>query len=342
MKLTPDRLVAHLDKALAPLYVVCGDEPLLADEALSAIRDAARRAGCEEREMHVAERSFDWDSFAAGLQNFSLFASRKLVELRLPTGKPGDAGARFLVELAGERSSANVIVIVLPALDSNAAKTKWASALAEAAVWIEVRTPHAEQMPAWLKGRARRTGLTLDEAAIEALAARVEGNLLAAKQELDKLALLAPGRPISAADIQGAVADGARFDIFQLNDAALCGDVSRAVRVLDGLEREGTAEVLVLWSLVRDVLTLADVVLRGAQGRSLDQALDDVRVWKSRQDLFRRAARGRSVAAIHRLLACAARTEQALKGGSDGRSWRVLLELTLCLAGDDHLLAETA
>jgi DNA polymerase-3 subunit delta len=341
MKLAPDRLAAHLDSALAPLYVVAGDEPLLADEALAVIRDAARRAGCEEREMHVAERSFDWDSFAAGLQNFSLFASRKLVELRLPTGKPGDAGARFLAELVRNPNTANVIVIVLPGLDSATAKSKWASALAEAAVWIEVRTPHAEQMPAWLKGRARRAGVTLDDEAIEALAARVEGNLLAAKQELDKLALLMPDVPISAADIQGSVADGARFDVFQLSDAALCGDVSRAVRVLDGLRREGTAEVLVLWSLVRDALTLVDVVLRGAQGRSLDQALADARVWKSRQDLFRRAARGRSVSAMHRLLDCAARTERMLKGRPGGQPWRVLLELTLCLAGEPRLLAET-
>lgn len=342
MKLTPDRLAAHLERSVAPLYVVAGDEPLLADEALTAIRDAARRGGCEEREMHVAERSFDWDSFAAGLQNYSLFASRKLLELRLPTGKPGEAGARFLGQLANDPNTANVVVIVLPGLDSATAKSKWATALAQAAVWIEVRTPQAEQMPAWLKARARRSGLSLEEAAIEALAARVEGNLLAAKQELDKLALLAPGGRITAADIEGAVADGARFDIFQLSDAALAGDVGRAVRVLQGLEREGTAEVLVLWSLARDVLTLADVVVRAARAGSIEQALADARVWTSRQDQFRHAARGRSVAAVHRLLACAAHTDQILKGARSGRPWRALLELSLCLAGEDRLLAETA
>ena len=342
MKLTLDRLAPQLARGVGPLYVVAGDEPLLADEAVAAIRDAARRAGCDEREVHVAERGFDWDSFSSSLRNFSLFASRRLVELRLPTGKPGETGARFLTSLAGEPDTRNVIVVVLPGLDSTTARAKWAVALSEAAAWVDIRPPRPEQLPAWLKGRARQVKLNLDDDAVDALAARVEGNLLAAKQELDKLALLVPPGRVSATDVQAAVADGARFDVFQLSDAALSGDASRAVRVLQGLEREGVAAVLVLWSLVRDIQTLADVVLRASHNRSLDQALAEAGVWRSRQDLFRRAARGRSAADVIGLLTGAARTDRILKGARRGEPWNALRELALGLARSSRLLAEIA
>jgi DNA polymerase-3 subunit delta len=336
------KVSARLARGLEPLYVVAGNEPLLADEVLGLIREVARRAGCDERELHVAERSFDWDAFAVGLRNFSLFAIRRLIELRLPTGKPGDSGARFLTALAAESDPGNVIVIVLPGLDATTARAKWATALAESAVWIDVRTPQPEQLPAWLRGRARQANLTLDDEAIETLAARVEGNLLAAKQELDKLALLTSGERISAADVESTVADGARFDVYQLSAAALSGDTGRAVRVLHGLEREGVPMVLALWSLVRDVLTLTDIVLRTAQGGSLDQALTEARVWRSRQDLFREAASRWAADDVIRLIRAAARAEQIIKGARCGRPTNALLELTLALASPRHVLAEIA
>lgn len=332
MKLPLERLSAHLERGVDPLYVLSGDEPLLAEEALLAIREAAARSGYDARELHVAERGFDWDAFAAGLQNFSLFASRRLVELRLPAGKPGDSGARFLAQLAAAPDAGNVIVIVLPALDSATAKSKWAMSLAQAAVWVELRAPQPEQLLGWLATRARRAGVDLDEEAREALAARVEGNLLAAKQEIDKLALLRPDGKVGAAEIRDAVADGARFDVFQLSDAALAGDAPRALRVLQGLQREGVAEVLVLWSLVRDILPLAHIVMRAAAGVHIDRLLEEAHLWRSRRELFRRAARGRTPAEALRLVAAAARTDQILKGARRGVAWNALTELTLELA----------
>ena len=342
MKVSPDALAADLRKNLAPIYVVAGDEPLLADECIAMIRAAAEKSGCSERDLQVAERSFDWQAFSAGLRNLSLFASRRLVQLRLPTGKPGDAGSKFLVEICERPPPDMVLVIVLPALDGAAKRSKWATALAQHARWIEVRPPARGELGAWLTRRLQQAGLTAEPEALEALAARVEGNLLAAKQEIDKLALLAPQGRITADMVRDAVADGARFDVFELADAALSGDAAGAIRILDGLERDGTAATLVLWSLVREVNALADVVMRMDQGRSVDQALADAGIWRSRQEVYRRAARDRKPGDAARLVRYAARAEQIVKGVRSGDPWRALVEVTLALSRTRLAVAETA
>jgi DNA polymerase-3 subunit delta len=342
MKLPAERLAASARKGLAHLYVLCGDEPLLADEALEALRAIAREAGCDERQIFVADRGFDWDDFGSGLQNLSLFASRRLVELRLPSGKPGDAGARFLTGLAAKPDTGNVIVIVLPALEFAATKAKWVTALVEAATWVDLKAPDRDDLPAWLARRLDKAGLAADEDALDLLAARVEGNLLAAKQEVDKLALLVPGGRVTTASIRDTVADGARFDIFQLGEAVLARDTERAMRVLDGLEREGEAPVLVLWTLARDALALADLVTRVAQGEEIGQALFAAKIWRSRQEPFRRAARGRTLRDVGRLVRCVARADQVAKAVRPGDPWLALRELCLEFCGAGLPLAETA
>ena len=342
MKIPAEKLAAQLARQLGPLYVLSCDEPLLVDEALALIRARAAQDGCGERESHVAERSFDWDTFAAGLQNMSLFASRRLVELRLPTGKPGDAGARFLTDLAARRDTGNVIVLLLPGLDSATTRSKWATVLVAAAVWVEPRVPGREQLPGWLRQRLKQAGLNADEDALDMLASRVEGNLLAAKQEIDKLALVAGGGTVTVQTILESVADGARFDVFQLSDAALAGDSERTVRVLGGLAREGESPVLVLWSLVRDIVSLADVVVRARQGRNLDQAMNEARVWRTRQELIRRAAHGRSLRDVNRLVRGAALADRIVKGARPGDPWKALTELALELSRARPMLAEIA
>jgi DNA polymerase-3 subunit delta len=314
---------------------------LLVDEALALIRDRALTDG-GEREAHVVERSFDWDAFGAGLQNMSLFASRRLVELRLPTGKPGDAGARFLTALSAQPETGNVIVLIMPALDAAVARSKWATVLAEAGIWVELRTPRREQLPGWLRQRLKQADLSVDDEALDMLAARVEGNLLAAKQEIDKLTLLVSNGRVTAGAIRDAVADGARFDIFQLTDAALARETGRAMRILAGLQREGEPAVLVLWSLVREILCLADIVARAQQGRGIDQAINDARLWRSRQESFRRAARGRTRRDVGRLVRSAAYADQIVKGARPGDPWKALTELVLELSGARFILAETA
>ncbi|MCK6371151.1 MAG: DNA polymerase III subunit delta [Gammaproteobacteria bacterium] len=342
MKINADTLVARLGKGLAPVYVLCGDEPLLADEALELIRERAREAGCSERELHIAERYFDWDAFDMALQTGSLFSSRRLIELRLPTGKPGDAGGRFLTTLATRGATDNVVVVVLPALEASSAKSKWAMALAQGAEWVELRPPRRAELPGWLRSRLKRFGLRATDAALDLLAARVEGNLLAAKQEIDKLALLGDGREIDIEAVRDAVSDGARFDMFQLGDAALARDVGRTLRVLHGLQREGEPEVLVLWILTREIMTLTDVIGRIGAGRSIDAAMNEAKVWRSRMELFRHAVRGRSEADAARLVRRVATAEQILKGARRGEAWKALFEVALDLSGATTMAAETA
>lgn len=351
MKLTPDQLLQQLKEhsrgpgggevrkptaaaRLASVYLVSGDEPLLVNEVTDAIRAAAASSGCDERESHVVERSFSWDAVTASLRNLSLFSTGKLVEIRLPTPTPGDEGSRALRELAGREPDGNIVVIVTPVLTRKAAGSAWAGALAAAGVWVETRAPELPELPQWIARRFRAIGLGCDAEGLDLLADRVEGNLLAAQQEIDKLALLhPPGTALDAAQIRAAVADGARFDVFQLGDAALAGDVERAVRVLGGLREEGTAAALVLWSLVRETLVLVDAGVRASRDGSAARGVQGAGVWPSRSDLYIRALRNHKPGALRRLLRMAGRAEQIVKGARPGEPWNALLELTLALAG---------
>jgi DNA polymerase-3 subunit delta len=342
MKLKPEQLREQLQagqaatppKALAPVYLVTGDEPLLVNEVLDALRAAAIRCGCEERESHVVERGFSWESVAASLGNLSLFSAGKLIEVRLPKPAPGDEGSRQIRQLASRPADGNTVVIVTPALSRKIAESAWATALASAGVWVETRVPALTDLPRWIAQRFRTAGLHCDAEGLQILAARVEGNLLAAQQEIDKLALLhKPGTSLTAIEIRVAVADGARFDVFQLGDAALSGDLERAVRVLEGLREEGTAAPLVLWSLVREVLVLVDAGVRASRGKSPLQAVQGAGVWKSRTELYLQAMRHHKPGTLRRLLRMAGRADQIVKGAHPGEAWNALLELTLALAG---------
>jgi DNA polymerase-3 subunit delta len=342
VKLNPGQLSSHLSSGVAPVYLISGDEPLLVDETRDAIRAAAGEQGIVDREIHVAERSFNWDEFAAGLQNLSLFATHRLVELRLPTGKPGDKGARFLAAVAGEPIPDTVLVVITPGLDSRTAKSKWASSLARDAVWIVLRAPGAAALPKWIAGRLHAAGLEGDPEALELLAARVEGNLLAAKQEIDKLVLLAENDRVTIDTVRAAVADGARFDVFQLTDAALAGDRRRAARILNGLHREGVAAPLVMWSLAREIGLVVDIVYRMNGGSSAARAMTDAGVWRSRQSLIGRAVRALDLQSARRLLVGACHADCIVKGARRGQAWNALLEVTLALAGNHEMRAETA
>lgn len=342
MKLNPQQLESHVSRGLAPVYLLSGDEPLLIDEVLARLRAAAVEQGYTERERHIAERYFDWSELAAGLQNMSLFAERRLIELRLPTGKPGDKGSRFLVAAADKPTPDTVIIVITPALDSRAVKSKWATSLARAGAWLPLRAPSAGELPAWITGRLAAAGLQADQDALHLIVAQVEGNLLAAKQEIDKLALLATDGRVTIDTVRTSVADGARFDVFQLSDAALAGDGARAARILYSLEKEGVAAPLVLWSLVREITTVTDVILRASGGQSAGQACAEAGVWRTRQPLIRRAVRGRDARFARGLITSASRADRIVKGSLKGQPWNALLELTMTLAGGDGWRAETA
>jgi DNA polymerase-3 subunit delta len=332
VKITADKISSQLSKGLSPVWFISGDQPLLVGEATDAVRAAARADGFDERESHVADARFKWDKLLSDLDNMSLFANRKIVEVRLATGKPGREGAAALVEVVTNPPPDTVFIISSPKLDSATSKTKWARTLASGGVYVDVRAPKPEQLPGWLSKRLRAAGLECDAEALELLALRVEGNLLAAQQEISKLALLANGRTITAEIVQRSVADGARFDVFQLADAAIGQNVTRAVRILYGLRREGVAPELTLWALAREATTLVSLWTRVAQGTPPERAMSEARVWSSRQPLLLRALKSHDEDTIRRLAAKASLTDRIVKGASSGLPWNALLELVLLIA----------
>ena len=347
MKLRPDQLLQQL-RALRPgsgraaaaaklasVYLVSGDEPLLVNEVVDALRAAAIASGCEERESHVVERSFSWDAVAASLRNLSLFSAGKLVEIRLPTPTPGDEGSRAMRQLAGREPDGNIVVIITPALTRKIAESAWASALANAGVWVETRPPALAELPAVDRPALprRRPRPATPRAWTCSRAGWRATCWPPSRRSTSWPCCIPPGTALDVDQIRAAVADGARFDVFQLGDAALAGDVERAVRVLGGLREEGTAAALVLWSLVRETLVLVDAGIRASREGSPAKGVQGAGVWQSRSDLYIRALRNHKPGALRRLLRMAGRADQIVKGARPGEPWNALLELTLALAG---------
>lgn len=332
MKLTPEHLPKHLSERLSPLYFISGDEPLQVTEAVDRIRSAARQSGFTEREVHVATAGFDWRALTGSIQNLSLFASRRLIEIRIPTGKPGREGSAVLTELADSLPPDTMLLVITSHLDSRSASSRWAKALAKAGVWIAVRPLPTHKIPAWLGRRLEQAGLQYDEAALELLAARIEGNLLAARQEIDKLVLLADGGRVTVDTVREAVADSARFDVFQLADAAIGLEAGRAIRILQGLQREGVPETLTLWALVREIQTLVELSCRIGQGSSISAALAEAHVWQTRRGIVGECLQRHTPRSIEGLVSKACQVDRIVKGARFGQPWNALTELTLAIA----------
>jgi DNA polymerase-3 subunit delta len=266
VKITPDTLAQHLAGQPLPAYLVSGDEPLLTGEAADAVRARARAVGFTEREVHFIERAADWDDVRASGANLSLFGARRLVEVRMHSGKPGVAGGAALVSLLKGKDPDALYLILTPRLDRDAQAAEWVRTLDAVGGWVQVWPVEAQRLVGWLRGRCRALGLEADAEALELLAARTEGNLLAAQQELTKLALLAQEKRISTQTVLASVADSARYDVFQLGESVLAGEAPRALHMLAGLRAEGTEPTLVLWALAK---SLRDVwsTQSGAGGR---------------------------------------------------------------------------
>lgn len=327
----PDDLPQALKRAIAPLYVIHGDEALLALESAQLIRDAARAAGHDEREVLTVESGFDWSRLAMLGNSFSLFAEKKLIELRIPTGKPGVEGGKVLEAQAGKLPPDTVILITLPKLDRTQLNSKWFTALAQAGEVIEAKTIERHYLPNWINNRLARQQQRMAPAALEFFADRIEGNLLAAHQEIQKLALLHPEGELSLADVQAAITNVARYDVFQLGAALLEGDKVRFVRMLDGLRAEGEAPHLILWALAEELRTL----YRIGKGRSnkipLAQLFKEHRVWGEKQKLIEAAMPRISASKLRNAMALAAKIDQLNKGIGDGEVWDEFLDLALPL-----------
>lgn len=327
MKLSGEDLPRHLAKGLAPLYVVHGEALLLSIEAADAIRAAARAAEYVEREVMIVEQGFKWAELRNSAQSLSLFSTRKLVDLRIPSGKPGVEGAQALQDYCKQLNTDTVTLISLPRLDKAAQGSKWFTALAEHGVIIAAEEIALNMLPAWIAGRLKRQNQSTDADTLAFLAERVEGNLLAAFQEIQKLALLFPAGPLSFEQVKDAVMDVARYDVFKLSEAMLAGDTARYARILDGLRAEGTATVLILWALAEDIRTLSKVLRAMQHGGNLASAMRDARVWGVRQKLVERAVRRFNPAIAERALRQAAHVDKVVKGLRRGDVWDELLQL---------------
>jgi DNA polymerase-3 subunit delta len=325
LKLTPDSLVAHLERQLLPAYLVSGDEPLLAGEAADAIRARARAAGFTEREVHFLERGSDWDDVRASAGNLSLFASRRLLELRLPTARPGVAGNGALLSLLTRDDPDTLLLILMPRLDRDAQGAQWLRELESRGGWVPVWPVEADKLAGWLRGRCRRLRLEVAEEALLLLAERTEGNLLAAHQELEKLRLLAPAGAVTPDTVLASVADSARFDVFRLSEAVLEGEADRALRVLAGLRSEGTEQTLVLWALTKALRDLWGALAGPGAGRSRGG-------WQRQTAALDKAVRRAPRLSFRALALRAARADRMIKGRLQGNAWdeMALLAADIC------------
>jgi DNA polymerase III subunit delta len=330
MNLRPEQLAGHLEKPLAPLYVVHGDE-LLAIEAGDAIRAAARKQGYGEREVLVVTQSFRWDDLFMAAGNLSLFGGDKLVDLRIPSGKPGRDGGEALARYCGQLPGGVVTLISLPELDWAAKKAAWFVKLTDAGVAIECAAPSLAQLPAWIAERLSRQQHKAPREALDFIAAHVEGNLLAAHQEIQKLGLLYPAGALSLKDIEAAVLNVARYDVDGLRDALLAGDVGRCARTLDGLKAEGAAMPLVLWALAAEARALAALTAEADRGGDIDSAFKAQRIFGPRQAPYRNAMRRVGARAARAALLHAARIDRMIKGVAKGDIWDEMLQLALRL-----------
>lgn len=333
MQIRLEQLGANLKGGVGPLYVVHGDEPLLALEAGDAIRAAARAVGAVDREVLVVEPGFKWDAFIGANANASLFGDRKCVDLRIPSGKPGTEGAKALVAYATNPNPDNVTLVSLPRLDRAAQSSEWFEALSESGVTIAVYPVERDALPQWIAARLARQKQRASRETLAFLADACEGNLLAARQEIEKLALLLPEGDLEHAAVEAAVADVARFDVFELSEAWLAGDASRAVRILRSLEAEGDAPTLPIWQLSEDVHAIAVVSTMVRGGTPVSAAVRNARVWGKRQAALERAVKRVSPSTIAPLLIDLARLDALAKGIGVGNAWDDLETAALTLAG---------
>ena len=333
MDLRLNQLAQHLERNLAPVYVVHGDEPLLAIEAGDAIRAAARRAGCEEREILVVEPGFKWDALLAANANLGLFGGRKLVDLRIPTGKPGVEGAKALEAYAGNPNPDQVLLITLPKLDRAAQASAWFGALAGAGVTVAVYPLARDELPAWISARLARQKQRATRDTLAFLAERCEGNLFAARQEIEKLGLLLPEGELDHEAVERAATDVARYDVFELSEAWLAGDAARVQRILSALAAEGEGLPFIVWQLGEDVHALAGVLDAVAGGTAMAGALKGVRVWGKRQQAMERAARRIDRARVVELLHSLSRLDALSKGLGRGKPWDEIAAAGFALAG---------
>jgi DNA polymerase-3 subunit delta len=331
VRTSPDALPAALARGPRSAYLITGVEPLLIAEAAVAVRQAARAAGYADREVHFIERGFDWDELLRDAANLSLFASRRLIELKF-NSTPDVESQRALAGLAAQ-PPADTVLLVTGELERKSLTTAWVKAFEEHGVLVITQPVERGALPGWIRDRLAKQGVRIDAAATELIADRVEGNLLAAQQEVERIVLLMPGATLGAEDVAALVADSARYDVFELSAAAFSGHATRALRILSGLRAEGQEPPLIIWALLQDLRALSRVSLRAGRERSLDDAFRAEQVWSTRQGPIRAALGRLDRRQIDSLITAVARTDRIAKGSLHGDVWVELEGLVARIAG---------
>ena len=319
---------------LAALYVFCSDEVLLLQESIDELRQTARAQGFSEREVYTVEPHFKWYEVIASQQSLSLFGDKKIIELRIPTGKPGKDGGDALKEIVRNTSEDVLLIISLPRLDKASKSSVWFKALADAAGrnLNDIASIELNKLAAWINARLKRNNQSVSADTAQWMATQFEGNLLAAHQEIQKLALLHPAGEIPDETVRAAVLNVARYDMFKLSEAVLAGDVARTCRMIEGLRAEGESIVPIVWSLTNEVRTLLTFKIESENGGYLPALMKQNRIWGAREQLIPRALPRLSSKFLNRCLARTADLDRMSKGMDQGEPWAATLQLATTMA----------
>ena len=341
MKLKQEQLTQHLAAELAPIYILSGDEPLQISECADLIRRKARSEGFVERTVYHIDKSFEWREFIEAVNSLSLFSEKKIIELRVDGSKLSEAGKRALLDYLSAPSPDNLLMLFTHRIEGQTQKAKWFKTLEQAGVFITVWPLETKRLPGWIARRLRESGFAATPEALTLLTERVEGNLLAASQEIEKLKLLAKGTTIDEETVRESVSDNARYDIFHLSDVAVTGDIKSGLRILATLKAEGVEPPVILWALIREIRLLIHVSRLLSKGQSFDTALTNTAsvvgfspfLLKKKHNAIRIATKRHSEKTLRSILLLAEHTDRAIKGVDSSSPWHSLRLLLLAFAG---------
>lgn len=333
MKISLQQLSQNLKQRLAPIYLISGDEHFLVQEAIELIRKTAIEKEFSARESFHIESGFNWQVFLSAVDNLSLLSEPTIVELKFPTAKLGDDGAKVLLNYATNPAKDKILIIIMPKLEAASQKTKWFKAMDTAAIVVQVWPIDIAQLPQWIVNRLKQYNLNADSEGIKILADYVEGNLLAAAQEIEKLSLLYSGeKKLSTEQIIAAITDNARFDMFDLVDEALAGNGKRVMRILDGLHDEGVEPVLVLWAITRELRSLIGIKKAIQQSNNFETAASSMYINFKRKNIIKNAVQKHSLQNLEKILHQAGKIDLVIKGAQSGNVWLELQKIYLALA----------
>lgn len=332
MRLKPDQIATALSKGLSPIYFISGDEPLQLGEIADAIRAAARKAGYDTREVLVADTRFLWHDLTESAGSLSIFADKKIIDLRLPTGTPGVEGSKALIAYCERLPEDTLLLITAAKMAGASLKSRWFQALDKAGCVIQVWPLEGQDLMRWLQQRMLRRGLQAEAEGIKILASRIEGNLLAAAQEIEKLYVLYGEGHLSKQQIFDVVADSSRFDVFKLMDSVLAAKVGRILKILSGLQAEGVAAPVVLWALTREARVFIRIKQALAQGQNKALVFKNNQIWDKRQQLVSDALSRLGERDLNSILLLSAKADRQIKGQQQGDSWETLLAVCLMFA----------